>query len=424
MSETIALVILAIVIILFLTNWIPSAVTAMLGCVLFAVTGICSVTDAFSGLSNEIVILVFGMLVVGDALFSSGIAGVIGNQVLKISRGNETLLLLFACIVSAILSTFLSNVAVIVLMLAILRSAVMTSPNISLRNVCMPVSMGAMFGGACTLVGSTPQLTMQSILTEATGLEFKMFDFMYVGALLVILFLVYIMFFGYPIGKRLWREREEADSQLELNLQAVERLESGNKKQRISMTLIFIWMIIMFVTEMIPIALTSAIAAIMCIVTRCTTQKQIIKNMDWPVIIRLAGCLGIAKGLTASGCGDLIVKVFINMFGESVSPSVLLACSTILAMVISNFITNSTAILIVLPPVLSIAAHFGFSPLPFAMSISYAASLTFATPLANAQIGLTLVAGYKFSDYVKYNLLLEILVTLFIVLFTPIFFPF
>ena len=92
-------------------------------------------------------------------------------------------------------------------------------------------------------------------------------------------------------------------------------------------------------------------------------------------------------------------------------------------MLISNFVTNSTAVVIMLPIALSVCSANSFNPISFALGIVYAANLTYSTPLANAQTAMTLVAGYKFSDYFKYTGLLALLICLSIIVFVPVFFP-
>ena len=146
--------------------------------------------------------------------------------------------------------------------------------------------------------------------------------------------------------------------------------------------------------------------------------------MDWAVLIRLAGCLGLAAGIGESGCDELIASALVSVFGSEIHPMALLLAAVLLAVVVSNFISNSTAVIIVLTPVLSLCNYMGFNPIPFGLAVCYGANLAFATPLANAQIGVTMIAGYQFQDYFKVNILLEILIVLAVTVFVPIFFPF
>lgn len=425
-SQIIALFILIGCIVLFISEWIPSALTCVIGCLLFVLTGICSFSEAFSGFSNSIVVLVFGMLVIGNALFESGVAQKIGQAVMRLAGGSERKFILFAGTTSIIMSMFLSNMAVIAMYLAIMSSICKTYSHVKLKNICLATTMGAMFGGVCTLVGSTPQMTMQSILEGATGQTVGMWDFMPVGLCLCAVYLVFVLFIGYPLGNKIWGGEDQSENieQLEAYVSskaANADAQSGGKKQQIIMYAILALLIFFFVTEVVSNAMASSICACLCIITRCTTEKSVLKNMDWATLIRLAGCLGIAAGINKSGCGELIASGFTAVFGPSVPPLLFLAAAVLCSIIVSNFISNSTAVFVVLPPVLAVCNEYGFNCTAFAIAVCYGANLSFATPLANAQTGVTMVAGYSMKDYIKYNLLLELFVWIAVVVFMPLF---
>ena len=416
----ISLIILVVVIVLFITRIIPNAVTACLGCLLFVLTGICKVSEAFSGFSNSIVLLVFGMMVVGIAMQDTGIAKLIGKQVLKVAKNNERLFILFAGVTSAILSSFLSNTSVIAIFLPIIASVTQSNPQMKRLNLTLPVTMGAMFGGACTLVGSTPQLTANGILSEMCNLQCSMFDYTWVGLIICAVYILYVQFIGYRLGNKIWGKRK-------LDTEMIVKEENTDiqydKKKIIIMMIIFVATIVSFIGAWVSTEITAITAAILCIITGCVKQKSVIKNMDWPVLFILAGCLGIAKGLTVGGFGDMIGELFVSILHDGIPPIVIFAIFIIATMCVSNFITNSTAVVIFLPVALSLCNAVGLNPMTFTIGIVYAANLTFSTPLANAQTAMTLVAGYKFSDYIRYTWPLALLVLITIIVFVPIFYP-
>ena len=152
--------------------------------------------------------------------------------------------------------------------------------------------------------------------------------------------------------------------------------------KRIIMGLIMALVIVLFITEVVNIAMASVIGALLCLIFRCTTERSVLKNMDWAVLIRLAGCLGLAAGIGESGCDELIASALVSVFGSEIHPMALLLAAVLLAVVVSNFISNSTAVIIVLTPVLSLCNYMGFNPIPFGLAVCYGANLAFATPLA------------------------------------------
>ena len=83
-------------------------------------------------------------------------------------------------------------------------------------------------------------------------------------------------------------------------------------------------------------------------------NKTAIERINWNIVGRLAGCLGLAKALEAAGGTKIIADTFAKLVGTSLSPFILFAILVLLVLVVSEFMSNSTAILIVLPIVLAI----------------------------------------------------------------------
>lgn len=429
----ITLLILIGCIVLFLTGWFPSAATAVLGCVLFALTGVCSFSKAFSGFSSSTTIMVAGMLVIGDAMFQSGLASTLSRIIIRVGANSERRFLTAGILLSAVLSAFMANMAIIAMFLAIVNTVCRGSEHMHLKRLCMPVAMGAMFGGVCTLMGSTPQLQVQNLLEGTCGMSLRPFDYTPVGVILTLAFLAYVHLFWYPLSRKLWADggsgadQEQLDSYTARQAAIDSAAGAGGKShadKRIIMAAIMALVIVLFITEIVSTAMAAVIGALLCLVFRCTTERSVLKNMDWAVLIRLAGCLGLAAGIGESGCDELIANGLIAFLGSEIHPMALLVSAALLSVVVSNFISNSTAVIIVLTPVLALCSHMGFSPIPFGLAVCYGANLAFATPLANAQIGVTMIAGYQFQDYFKVNVLLELLIVLLTAIFVPLFFPF
>ena len=102
-NEVIAIIILAACVVLFITNWINTCVAAALGCLAFTLTGICSFNEAFSGFSSNVVILIFSMLIVGDAMAETGADWLIGNFAARISKNNERLFIFAGALVGGLM---------------------------------------------------------------------------------------------------------------------------------------------------------------------------------------------------------------------------------------------------------------------------------------------------------------------------------
>ena len=82
-TSTIATIILAVVIISYLTEIIPLAVTSVLSCLAMGIFGCCKMSTVFSGLSNNVTLMILGMCIVGDSLFYTGAATYLGNRLIR-----------------------------------------------------------------------------------------------------------------------------------------------------------------------------------------------------------------------------------------------------------------------------------------------------------------------------------------------------
>lgn len=423
-SGIVGLLILLLCIVLFITEWLPSVVTGALGCLLMVLFHVCELSNAFSGFASSIIYLLFGAMIVGNAMFETGAAALIGRQVIRLSRDNERLFLFISGLTAGCLSMFLANTATIAAFLPIVESVCSNSSNMKRKNLTMNIAICAMIGGSSTLIGCTPQLTANALLEQTTGLHMSMFTMFGPGFCMLLLYLAGTQLFGYNLGKKIWSDRPEEAMELENTNRKIISGDGNTDHKKITIMFVILGLMVLFyVTEWLSTAMTAMCAAMLCILTGCTNTKSIRKNMDWDTILFLAFCLGLADALNTGGSGKILADVASSFLGSCTSPMIVYGILCFLTLILSNFITNSTAILIVLPIGFSIGTAMGLNPMTVCLGIYFAASLACSTPLAAAQISMTLVAGYKFSDYLKYTLPHALIQFLCIWFLIPLFFP-
>ena len=410
-----SLIIFTFCIILFIWDRLPMATTAILGCVLMVIFKICNFKTAFAQCASSTVILTIGVMMIGAAISETGLAATIGAWIVRVSKGSETKLIIGTYLVSAAMSAFLTNSAVLAIFIPIIMGLSAANDKIKAKDLIMPIAYGCVIGGASTLVGSTQQMTAQGLLEESGARLFKTFDFTLVGGVLVILGLVYCLTAGRFLGDKIWGKRPDADADYDIHPVAA----NYKKSKMIIMAVIFLLTVVFYITEWIPLAITSSSAAILCIITGCIPQKKAFTAVNWNIVGRLAGCLGLAKALESAGGTKLIAQAFSNVVGDSLSPFLLFAILVLLVQVVSEFMSNSTAILIVLPIVLSIAPQLHLNPYSFALGITLASGVALSCPLASSTLGMSMSVGYKFNDYFKYSIFYDILAYLVIIAMVP-----
>ena len=410
-----SLIIFTFCIILFIWDKLPMATTAILGCVLMVIFKICNFKTAFAQCASSTVILTIGVMMIGAAISETGLAATIGAWIVRVSKGSETKLIIGTYLVSAAMSAFLTNSAVLAIFIPIIMGLSAANDRIKAKDLIMPIAYGCVIGGASTLVGSTQQMTAQGLLEESGARLFKTFDFTLVGGVLVILGLVYCLTAGRFLGDKIWGKRPDDDADYDIHPVAA----NYKKSKMIIMAVIFLLTVVFYITEWIPLAITSSSAAILCIITGCIPQKKAFTAVNWNIVGRLAGCLGLAKALESAGGTKLIAQAFSNVVGDSLSPFLLFAILVLLVQGVSEFMSNSTAILIVLPIVLSIAPQLHLNPYSFALGITLASGVALSCPLASSTLGMSMSVGYKFNDYFKYSIFYDILAYLVIIAMVP-----
>ena len=417
------LIILAICVVLFITNSLSSAVVGCLGCLLMVLFKVCTFEEAFSGFSSSIVLLMIGSMIVGIAMFRTGAAQIVGRYIVRWAHGSERAFMIVGCLIAGIMAMFLANTAVLAAFIPIIDSVCRTSENIKQRNIVLPIAYAVMFGGSCTLIGCTPQLTANGLMSKMIGIEMGMWDLTGPGLCLFAIFLIYISFVGYKRGKKIWGQNMDVDMGVDEEKRHSVLNPEYDKKRVITMFVIIFLMIISYAFSILPVAETAICAAILCIVTKCCKVEEITKEMSWDTIVFLATCLGLANALTTAKSGELIGKGVFFLLGDVQIPLIVFSVVVLLTLFISQFITNSTAIIIVLPIAISLCNSYGYNAMAFCIGITLAASIACCTPLAAAQITMTEVAGYKFMDYIKYGWILTLICYVGIVLFVPMFYP-
>ena len=160
----IAIIIIIAVIVLYATNIIPYPVTSLLACAAMVVIKVNPFSTAFAGFGSDVIMLVAGMMVIGNALFETGAAKMLGAGMIRVCGKSERVFLLFSLIFASVMTTFCSNTATIALMMPVVSAAAKANERIRKKNCFMAIGMASVLGGGLSLVGSSPQLVVLEIL--------------------------------------------------------------------------------------------------------------------------------------------------------------------------------------------------------------------------------------------------------------------
>ena len=413
------LIVLAIVALLFITELIPLAITAMSGAIACGLLGFIPAKQVFSGLSDSTVVLFAGMFVVGAAMFHTGLAQKIGISIVRFSGTSENSLMFGIMIVGAGLSSVLSNTGTAACLMPVVLG-ICAAAKIPASRQLMPLAYAAGVGGIITLVGTPPNIIVSGALKSFGYEPFSFFEFAWIGIPITVVAIAYMMF----IGKYLLPKAElDADQEIE---QEIEATVHDSKKQIISGLILAVVIVVMALDiKFISLEMAAVIGALVCVLTGCLTEKQAYASIDWVTIFLFAGMMPVSAAMDTTGAGALIADWTVGLMGGSPSPLVVTAILFILSCGLTQFMSNTASAALLCPIGIAIAKQLGADPKAVLMAIAVAASCAFATPVGTPPNTLVLgPGGYKFMDYVKCGTGLVIVAFIVSLVVIPVVWPF
>ncbi len=173
-----------------------------------------------------------------------------------------------------------------------------------------------------------------------------------------------------------------------------------------------------------PIFVCAIIGGLLMVLTRCVTVEQAFRAIDWRVIFLLAGVLPLGMALERSGGALFIAEHTLGMMSVF-GPVAVLAVLYLLTALLTEFMSNNAAAVLLAPIAISTAVKLGVDPKPMLMAVTFAASTSFATPVGYQTNTMVYSAGgYRFTDFTKIGLPLILIFWVLSVWFIPKFWPF
>lgn len=158
--------------------------------------------------------------------------------------------------------------------------------------------------------------------------------------------------------------------------------------------------------------------------TKMFPARKYTKYISWDILITIACAFAISKAMGNSGVADVVARFIIGM-SDHYGPHVLLAAMFIITNLFTELITNNAAAALAFPLALSISAQMGVSPMPFFVVICMGASASFSTPIGyQTNLIVQGIGNYKFTDFVRIGLPLNIISFLISVFLIPLIWPF
>jgi len=179
---------------------------------------------------------------------------------------------------------------------------------------------------------------------------------------------------------------------------------------------------------LVPILKGALVGMIILLVLRVISTNEAYQTINWQVIVLIAALIPIGIVIQKSGTSEWLATAMNNLveqFDPALRPVVMVSLIYLMTMMLTEMASNAATAIIMTPIAISAAMQIGLDPKPFILSVCFAASASFITPIGY-QTNLMVYGpgGYKFSDYVKVGLPLAISLWIMATFLIPVLWPF
>jgi di/tricarboxylate transporter len=186
---------------------------------------------------------------------------------------------------------------------------------------------------------------------------------------------------------------------------------------------IMLSVIVMAISDWLPIANAAILGATMMILTGCLSMEQAYRAIDWRAVFLIAGMLPLGIAMQDSGAAEFLAAAAMRVLGDG-GPWVAIMGLYLVTAAATMIVPTAALIVLMAPIVLSTCTELGIAPHTAMMAVAMAASASFTSPISHpANILIMGPGGYRFSDYIKIGGPLTLIVFVAVMLLLPVFWP-
>ena len=189
-------------------------------------------------------------------------------------------------------------------------------------------------------------------------------------------------------------------------------------------TSIFAGMVVFAAFGWADIMICALSAAFLMVFTGCLQMRDAYRAMQGNILLLIAGTMALGAAMEKTGASQLYAEMFVSMF-SGWSPGILLGGRILLTSISTQILSNNATAVLMVPIAVSTAVGIGVDPKPFIIGICFGASACFATPIGyQTNLLVYTPGGYRFSDYLKMGVPLNLLVVILATVLIPMFWHF
>lgn len=414
----ITILILLIAIILFVTEKIPVNLTILLTMTVLVLLRIVEPKDAIKGFSSTTILMLIGVMIVGSALFETGVCDILSGYVIRFAKTQRKMIMAIMAM-TTIMSAGLSNSGTVAVFIPVIVG-ISVDTGFSRSKMLMAAFIGSMLGGRLSLVGDASINALVGNQIQELGGTFGFFEITKIGLPLTVATFIFM----YVIGYRLLPERTDFEDALAVFEKKEKTAPRWKQIASIVILLaVFVGMVLEKVTG-IPSYMVAMIGAICTVTIGIFDEKQAYALVSIKTVILLGGMSAMATALSKTGAAQQIADLLIHVVGDSTNVYLITILVSVLTIVMTQFMSNVVTVTVLMPIVIAIANTLQCKPESMLMVLCVSSTLSLLSPIACPPANLIYsYGGYRFTDYAKSNFFLVVVSVALCVALCPILWP-
>lgn len=384
--------ILAMAVLLWLTEAIPMAITGLLIMALQPLLGVADAKEVFANFGNRAVFFILASFMLVAAIEKYGLHKRMAVKFLKMFGETPKKFIFGVMLTGALLSFIMQEHGVAAILLPILLHVLLLvrvvpkESNFGIATM-LALTYGTTIGSWGTLLGGARNPLTIAFLDEF-GYNISFLDWMKINMPIVIITLpivAAIIFLLFPpeiksIGKAIEQIEKE-----------VGRKKMGQKEKMVFAVLITTIVLWIFFSDLIGVAIIALIAVISLFILGLVDWEDIEGRVQWGIILVYGGAITMGKSLEATNAAYWIANGMVSLFKNEYA---ILLCIILLTFILTNLMSNTAAVATMLPISMSIASRAGMSPVIAAMATAVAGGAAFVFVVATPGMAISYSSGY------------------------------
>ncbi|MBL8981798.1 MAG: DASS family sodium-coupled anion symporter [Gemmatimonadetes bacterium] len=391
---------------LWVTNAMPYGITALLAVASLGLSGALKPSEAYAAFGSSAIFFLIGIFLIGGALTETGLSKRMALLLLRRFEGSPFRFAMGLMLTGAFATMWMPNQATTAMLYPIameVSGALRLRPKESEYGKLIFFSMawGAMVGGNLTFLGSSRAALALGMLQRNSGLGISFTQWLTASFPVVLLGLLTM-----PLILRymLKPEAVEFESGRRVLERAVSELGPMRRPQYLSLAIILLT-ILAWVTvggRRVDLAVIALFGAVSLFATQVLTWERAERHVYWNIVLMYGGAIALGVALERTGATRWLLDALFSDTLQHLSPYVAILGAGLLALLLSEVMSNAAALAVVLPLAFTVGADAGASPVAMVLATSFGAGLDFIFPMSTAPNTIIFASGYlRTSDFVR-----------------------